>query len=76
MGLLKSIFKNFSCKSSCSLNDELNDIIKYIKCLELDDLKYLIEIHEYKKSRIEESKEEINTQINLKLQNKKIVSEI
>ncbi len=65
---LTSIAKTFSCRSSCSLNDEVIQLKKYINNLNLDDLKHLYEIQQFKISCMEENRKNINKKLSLQLE--------
>ncbi len=72
---ISNIAKTFSCRSSCSLNDEVLQLKKYINNLSLDDLKHLYEIQEFKRCCIEENKENLNKKLSLQIQ-RELISEI
>ena len=67
MGVLKSIFKAFSCESECSLNQEALKLKRFLKKLALEDMRDLIEYYEAREKHIVEKKKEFRKSINLKI---------
>ena len=52
MSIIKKFCKNFKCRSSCSLNDELvemNNMKNTINKLDFDEIKEIYELYEIKK---------------------------
>ena len=57
MGFFKSLLKAFNCKSECSLNQEIEELQKFIKKLALEDLQELYEYYKLREQHLMEKKQ-------------------
>lgn len=57
--ILRFFCKKFKCRSTCVFNDEIDEAKKYIKKLDLDDLKDIIDFHKEKEIIFKEHSNEI-----------------
>ena len=71
MGWIKSLLRAFKCQSECSLNQEVEELQKFLKKLALDDLQELYEYYKMREQHLLEKKQEFRESVH-----KKIISEV
>lgn len=57
--ILRFFCKKFKCRSTCVFNDEIDEVKKYIKKLDIEDLKEIIDFHKEKEIIFKEHSSEI-----------------
>ena len=57
MSLIKFLCKAFTCKSSCQINANEENLKKELKNLKFEDIEYLMNLHKLKENSIKESNE-------------------
>ena len=67
MGVIKSILKAFSCQSQCSIQQEAEELKKFLKKLALEDMRDLVEYYEMREKHLREKKKEFRQSVHVNI---------